>query len=432
MKLVATVAGGRLYTSVPQLGLVYTPAANATGIGVASFTFQVQDDGGTANGGVDRDPTPNTITFNVTAVTPAGITVSWINPNGGDWNDPGNWDGGVLPGSNDEVIIDMLGTFTVSHSTGATTVKSLTTNHPIDVTGGTLTVTGTLHLTNTAVPLNGGTLAQATVDSLVVNAPDGTPLGIVGPSGASGTLDGVKMVGAQFASSAIVVGTNATLTIRNGLVLRGTMSISGSVLVEGAQAITGLTDAPRGFIQMEAGSVLAAATPGEILTLGFGLIINGTGTIGSASTEVVNSGEIHGSMTLFNLTNLGLLDSDPSSTTVVNGFLVNGGSVVLSNGNVVQVTGDFTNLANGAVIASFNGFGQIGTLAISGTATLDGTLSIFGDDPFFNPTVGNRYRVMWFASRVGFFTTTNQFGFASGLSVTVDQSDPTGLDIVVN
>ena len=37
--------------------LVFTPAANANGAAYASFTFQVQDDGGTANGGVDLDPT---------------------------------------------------------------------------------------------------------------------------------------------------------------------------------------------------------------------------------------------------------------------------------------------------------------------------------------------------------------------------------------
>ena len=40
--------------------LVFTPAANANGAGYASFTFQVQDDGGTANGGVDLDPSANT------------------------------------------------------------------------------------------------------------------------------------------------------------------------------------------------------------------------------------------------------------------------------------------------------------------------------------------------------------------------------------
>ncbi|MDV3442946.1 retention module-containing protein [Pseudomonas otitidis] len=51
--------------------LVFSPAANANGNGYAKFTFQVQDNGGTANGGVNLDPNPNTITFNVTPVNDA-------------------------------------------------------------------------------------------------------------------------------------------------------------------------------------------------------------------------------------------------------------------------------------------------------------------------------------------------------------------------
>jgi uncharacterized delta-60 repeat protein len=45
--------------------LQFTPVANAKGLGYANFTFQVQDDGGTANGGIDLDQTPNTITIDV-------------------------------------------------------------------------------------------------------------------------------------------------------------------------------------------------------------------------------------------------------------------------------------------------------------------------------------------------------------------------------
>ncbi len=55
--------------SLPQL--VFTPALNASGINAASFTFQVQDDGGTANGGINLDQSPNRITFNVTPVNDA-------------------------------------------------------------------------------------------------------------------------------------------------------------------------------------------------------------------------------------------------------------------------------------------------------------------------------------------------------------------------
>ena len=39
---------------------------NASGTGYASFTFQVRDNGGTSNGGVDLDPTANTFTIDVT------------------------------------------------------------------------------------------------------------------------------------------------------------------------------------------------------------------------------------------------------------------------------------------------------------------------------------------------------------------------------
>ncbi|WP_374590204.1 DUF4347 domain-containing protein [Aquabacterium sp.] len=58
--------------AVANLGnLVYTPEANGFGAAHASFTFQVRDDGGTANGGADTDLTPRTMTLSVTAVNDA-------------------------------------------------------------------------------------------------------------------------------------------------------------------------------------------------------------------------------------------------------------------------------------------------------------------------------------------------------------------------
>ena len=60
--------------------LVFVPAANASGTGYASFTFQVQDNGGTANGGVDLDQSPNTITFDVAAVNDAPSATIMLPP----------------------------------------------------------------------------------------------------------------------------------------------------------------------------------------------------------------------------------------------------------------------------------------------------------------------------------------------------------------
>jgi VCBS repeat-containing protein len=56
--------------------LVYTPAVNANGTAYGNFTFQVTDDGGTANGGQNTDQSPNTITFNVTPAV--DLSAKWI------------------------------------------------------------------------------------------------------------------------------------------------------------------------------------------------------------------------------------------------------------------------------------------------------------------------------------------------------------------
>ncbi|MBP3996508.1 Ig-like domain-containing protein, partial [Pseudomonas koreensis] len=68
------VTTGQVIAVTDLGGLVFTPLANRNGTGVGAFTFHVRDDGGVANGGLDTDPTANTITFNIASVNdaPAG------------------------------------------------------------------------------------------------------------------------------------------------------------------------------------------------------------------------------------------------------------------------------------------------------------------------------------------------------------------------
>jgi hypothetical protein len=61
----------------------FVPDANGTGSPYASFTFQMRDDGGVANGGIDLDPTPNAMVISVNAVphvngTPGGDLLSGV------------------------------------------------------------------------------------------------------------------------------------------------------------------------------------------------------------------------------------------------------------------------------------------------------------------------------------------------------------------
>ena len=53
--------------------LVFAPLSNTNGTGYTSFTFQVENNGGTANSGVDLDPSPKTMTVNVTQVNQAPV-----------------------------------------------------------------------------------------------------------------------------------------------------------------------------------------------------------------------------------------------------------------------------------------------------------------------------------------------------------------------
>ena len=70
----SVTAGSSVIASDIAAGkLVWTPAANENGNGYTSFTFQVRDDGGTSNGGLNLDASANTITFNVTAVNDAPV-----------------------------------------------------------------------------------------------------------------------------------------------------------------------------------------------------------------------------------------------------------------------------------------------------------------------------------------------------------------------
>ena len=82
--------------------LIYIPGTNGNGTSYTSFTFQVKDDGGTANSGTDTDPSPNTVTIDVNAVndSPTGsVTISGTATQGQ-----------VLTASNTLADLDGLGT----------------------------------------------------------------------------------------------------------------------------------------------------------------------------------------------------------------------------------------------------------------------------------------------------------------------------------
>ena len=127
--------------------LVYASAANANGTGYASFTFQVRDNGGTANGGVDLDQSPNTITVNVTPVNDAPAFVKGADQTVAE--DAGiqvvpNWATFISAGPGNES--SQVVTFQITGNTNASLFSVL----PAVSTGGTLSYTPAADASGTA------------------------------------------------------------------------------------------------------------------------------------------------------------------------------------------------------------------------------------------------------------------------------------------
>ena len=64
------------------------------------------------------------VQFSLLVSSLEAATVSWV-ASSGDWNTPANWSTGALPGPDDDVVMDVPALITVTHSSGAHSVKSL-------------------------------------------------------------------------------------------------------------------------------------------------------------------------------------------------------------------------------------------------------------------------------------------------------------------
>ena len=131
----AVTAGQSISVSDISNGkLIFTATnADANGTGFANFTFKVQDNGGIANGGVNLDPTANTITIDVTAVNDTPTIESTINTQS-------------LAEDFASYTIDLKAAFADVETTDANLVFSVSGNTNINVS----IVSGIATITNTA------------------------------------------------------------------------------------------------------------------------------------------------------------------------------------------------------------------------------------------------------------------------------------------
>jgi large repetitive protein len=164
--------------------LVFAPTAHANGSPEATFTFQVQDNGGTANGGVDLDQSPNTMSINVTPVDDAPVNSV---PGAQSVAEDANLVFSVA-NANAITISDIDGgagneTLTLSVTSGTLALGSTLNLASFTNNAASITLTGTIANVNAA--MNGltyhGNLDFNGTDSLVVFTSDNGNTGSGGP-----------------------------------------------------------------------------------------------------------------------------------------------------------------------------------------------------------------------------------------------------------
>jgi len=340
--------------------------------------------------------------------------VQWVGGNG-DWGNPANWSTGVLPGPNNIVEIGGSG-MTITHSTGNDVVGGIYCQGPFVLSGGSLTVSGTMQMNNTFT-LSGGTLINATV--IMAN---GASLIVQGNSWLDGvTVNGVLDVGKTYGEATYPDNTTLTLTVTNGLVLNGTCyvgsptnNIFGSILFAGSQTLSGngtvifgqasgITTACDAYHGQQP-NALWLPNAGTTLTIGPSITVRGqNGTIGAyttcpwrgpANVNVINQGtilaDVAGGTIKVNgqtISNQGLIGwtlgsvqlNGPTDNTLgviqggtgdlqVNGTLtMTNGEVLLVNGANGSLTLNNSRLMNATVVVT-NG----ASLIVQGNSWLDG------------------------------------------------------------
>ena len=297
-------------------------------------------------------------------------TVTWIGGSG-DWNTVANWlDDAMnnrLPGPDDDAVIDVAG-ISVTHSSGTHTIKSLTSNNPFDLSGGTLMVTGSLQEQNAnAFTLSGGTLSGAIVAAATT----------ITATSAHGTLDGVTIAGeldviASQATAAITGG----MTLDSGLVKVGwgnSISFSGTL---GGTGTVQFTDDNNQYFSSP-GYVSAAGA----MTFGPDVTVTGTqGIIDDNNASFINQGTIRfdtgGSIRIGGIgdawTNQGTIEALNGATVNLIGSWTNSGTFSEIS-STLNLGGAFKTSTLGAVNRSGGSVNITGTLTNDGILTLDDT-----------------------------------------------------------
>jgi RHS repeat-associated protein len=350
--------------------------------------------------------------------------VTWTNPGDGNWALAANWtdDQGMhrLPGPADDAVINTAG-ITVTHSSGADSIKSLTTGtNTLTLSGGTLSIASDSEIGN-LLTLTGGTLdgaGKVTVDK-ALNWSDGTMSGAgttAIAAGATATLSrGLSLSQRTLSNGGTATTQNAVIHFTNQSVInnqqgatfevqagtnfgigidQGTFNNAG-LLRKTSSDTTGFGQVAfnnSGTVNVQAGTLGAGSggTGSGSFTVAAGASLNLSGYNLTATSSVTGAGSVG----LFNCTVAGrynLTGSGGSSLgNIYGGVTFTATSVVGSLGGSLTVDGYFSDVTFNTAVGGVGGPVTVGGLAVrlifqSSVGAIDGAISVADEADFGGP-----------------------------------------------
>ncbi len=272
---------------------------------------------------------------------------------------------------------------------------------------------GTIQVAPTATLVSRGVLKDVTVNGNVGD--QSGPLALVGDVDVNGNV--TQFEGLKFGHTSLYAGI--PLVIRGGSFLLG----SGGA----AATITGTTGVPN--VTLEADVVLKGNKVNATFTQP---LTNRGQIISDPSPGVFFDADRLFHFTAAPITNEGTLSAINRGVLRINNLAApNSGIVSAAVDSKVEFTGAFAQTAAGTTRVDIGGTAatQFGLVAVTGSATLAGTLDVqfVGG---FTPVAGNSFQVMTYASASGAFGAVNVTGLPAGLTAT-PVYNATNLTIVV-
>ncbi len=295
-------------------------------------------------------------------------TMNWINPAGGDWDTASNWVNSAnpsdqhVPTASDNAVID-LSNITVTHDNGNDTVSSVTSQDPVALNGGTLTID------------SASTINSSLTVAYNSQTPSGATLGVNGPLAVNGLF---------------TLGARTTLT-GSGIV----DAYGGLNLSNGDGSILGVTLNNHGAATW--------AVDGRGVTLSDGAVINNLGgatfsAVGSSGVLVQGNGSFNNAGTFTASTAVGGDVNIGPAFFNTGTVVLTGGELDLNGDGATPNTGTFTGTASTSlnlydeVLAPSSVICSAGTVGLN-LCTEAGSFSAAGgtfadDSSFTGPVLG--------------------------------------------